>query len=73
MRSAIPNYSTRAAPLQAALAKVFEEKSRRSKKAAAEVSLLHLWGQPYISPLDYDTVDFPSKTQSAVNENERCQ
>jgi RNase H-like domain found in reverse transcriptase len=32
------------APLQAALAKVFEDKSRRTKKAAAAVSLLHLWG-----------------------------
>jgi RNase H-like domain found in reverse transcriptase len=32
------------APLQAALAKVFEGKSRRTKKAAAAVSLLHLWG-----------------------------
>jgi hypothetical protein len=44
MRSAIPNYSKRVAPLQAALAKVFEGKSRRTKKAAAAVSLLHLWG-----------------------------
>jgi RNase H-like domain found in reverse transcriptase len=32
------------APLQAALAKVFEDKSRRTKKAAAAVSLLHIWG-----------------------------
>jgi hypothetical protein len=44
MRSAIPSYSKRVAPLQAALAKVFEDKSRRTKKAAAAVSLLHLWG-----------------------------
>jgi RNase H-like domain found in reverse transcriptase len=44
MRSAIPNYSKRVAPLQAALEKVFEVKSRRTKKAAAAVSLLHLWG-----------------------------
>jgi RNase H-like domain found in reverse transcriptase len=44
MRSAIPNYSKRVAPLQAALAKVFEGKSRSTKKAAAAVSLLHLWG-----------------------------
>jgi hypothetical protein len=44
MRSAIRNYSRRVAPLQAALAKVFEGKSRRTKKAAAAVSLLHLWG-----------------------------
>jgi hypothetical protein len=44
MRSAIPNYSKRVAPLRAALAKVFEDKSRRTKKAAAAVSLLHHWG-----------------------------
>jgi hypothetical protein len=44
MRSAIPNYSKRVAPLQAALAKVFGDKSRRTKKAAVAVSLLHLWG-----------------------------
>jgi RNase H-like domain found in reverse transcriptase len=44
MRSAIPNYSKRVDPLQAAMAKVFEGKSRRTKKAAAAVSLLHLWG-----------------------------
>jgi RNase H-like domain found in reverse transcriptase len=44
MRSAIPNYSKRVAPLQAALTKVFEGKSRRTKKAAAAVSLLRLWG-----------------------------
>jgi hypothetical protein len=44
MRSAIPNYSKRVAPLQEALAKVFEGKSRRTKKTAAAVSLLHLWG-----------------------------
>jgi hypothetical protein len=43
MRSAIPNYSKRVAPLQAALAKLFEGKSRRTRKAAAAVSLLHLW------------------------------
>jgi hypothetical protein len=30
--------------LQAALAKEFEGKSRRTKKDAAAVSLLHLWG-----------------------------
>jgi hypothetical protein len=40
MRSAIPNYSKLEAPLQIALAKVFEGKSRRTKKAAAAVSLL---------------------------------
>jgi RNase H-like domain found in reverse transcriptase/Reverse transcriptase (RNA-dependent DNA polymerase) len=44
MRSAISNYSKRVDPLHAALAKVFEGKSRRKKKAAAAVSLLHLWG-----------------------------
>jgi hypothetical protein len=43
MRSAIPNYSKRVAPLQAVLAKVFEGKCRRTKKTAAAVSLLHLW------------------------------
>jgi Reverse transcriptase (RNA-dependent DNA polymerase) len=43
-RSAISNYSKRVASLQAALAKVFEGKSRRNKKTAAAVSLLHLWG-----------------------------
>jgi hypothetical protein len=42
MRSAIPNYSKRVAPLQAALAKVLEGTSSRTKKAAAAVSLLHL-------------------------------
>jgi RNase H-like domain found in reverse transcriptase len=44
MRSAIHKYSKRVAPLQAALAKVFEGKSRRTKKVEAAVSLLHLWG-----------------------------
>jgi hypothetical protein len=44
MRSAIPNFSKRVAPLVAALAKVFEGKIRRTKTAAAAVSLLHLWG-----------------------------
>jgi hypothetical protein len=44
MRRAILNYSKRVAPIQAALAKVFEGKSRRTRKAAAAVSLLHLWG-----------------------------
>jgi hypothetical protein len=38
-----------------------------------------LFAQPYISPPDYDTVEFPSKKeillvqQSAVNECERCE
>jgi RNase H-like domain found in reverse transcriptase len=43
MRSAIPNYSKRVSPLQAALAKVFEVKSSRTKKSAAAMSLLHFW------------------------------
>jgi hypothetical protein len=43
MQRAIPNYSKRVAPLKAALAKMFG-KSRRTKKAAAAVSLLHLLG-----------------------------
>jgi hypothetical protein len=43
MRSAIRNYSKRVAPLQATLTKVFEGKSRRTKKDAAALSLLHLW------------------------------
>jgi Reverse transcriptase (RNA-dependent DNA polymerase) len=42
MRSAITNYSARVAPLHASLAKVFEGKSRRTKKDAAALSLLHL-------------------------------
>jgi hypothetical protein len=37
IRSAIPNYSKRVVPLQAALAKKFEGKSRRTKKSAAAV------------------------------------
>jgi RNase H-like domain found in reverse transcriptase len=45
MRCAIPKYTKRVAPLQAALEKVFEGKSRGTKKAAATVSLLHIWGQ----------------------------
>jgi hypothetical protein len=36
MRSAISNYSKRVAPLQAALAKAHEGKSRRTKKAAVQ-------------------------------------
>jgi hypothetical protein len=42
MRSAITNFSKRVAPLQAAQEKLFEGKSRRTKKAAAAVSMLHL-------------------------------
>jgi hypothetical protein len=44
MRSAIPKYSKRVASPQVALAKMFDSKSRRTKKAAAAVSLLHHWG-----------------------------
>jgi hypothetical protein len=43
MRSAIQNYSKRVTPLQEALANMFQGKRRRTKKAAAAVSLLHLW------------------------------
>jgi hypothetical protein len=38
-----------------------------------------LFAQPYISPIDYDTVQFPSKKeillvqQSSLDECERCQ
>jgi Integrase zinc binding domain len=45
----------------------------------AHGKMASLFAQPYISPPDYDTVDFPSKKeiqlvqQSAVNEYERCQ
>jgi predicted DNA-binding transcriptional regulator YafY len=44
MRSAIPNYSKRVAPLQIALAKVFEGNSRRTKKTAAAMPLLQFRG-----------------------------
>jgi hypothetical protein len=44
MRSAIPNYPKCMAPLQAALAKVFKGKIRRTKKTTTAVSLLRLWG-----------------------------
>jgi RNase H-like domain found in reverse transcriptase len=50
MQSAIPNYSKSVTPFQAALAKVLEGKSRRTKKAAAAVSLLHLWGPEKQAP-----------------------
>jgi hypothetical protein len=46
MRRAIPNYSKPVAPLQAALAKAFEAKSRRKKKSSEAVSPLQasrLW------------------------------
>jgi hypothetical protein len=42
IRSAIPNYSNRVAPLRITLAKVFEGKSRWTKKAAVAMSLLYL-------------------------------
>jgi hypothetical protein len=44
MRNAIPKYSKRVVPLKESLAKLFEGKSRRTKKVVAAVSLLHLWG-----------------------------
>jgi hypothetical protein len=49
----------------------------REKKAHGKMA--SLFAQPYISPPDYDTVEFPSKKeillvqQSAVDEYERCQ
>jgi RNase H-like domain found in reverse transcriptase len=60
MRSAIPDYSKRVASLQASLAKVFGGKSRRTKKAAAAVSLPHLWGtevQAAFKDLQADIMD----------------
>jgi RNase H-like domain found in reverse transcriptase len=45
MRGVIHNYSKRVVPLQAALAKALEGRSRGTKKSAAAVSLLHL-GEP---------------------------
>jgi hypothetical protein len=45
MRSAIRINSKRVTSLQAALVKVFEGNSCRAKKAAAVVSLLHIWGR----------------------------
>jgi Integrase zinc binding domain len=45
----------------------------------AHGKMARLFAQPYISPPDYDTVEFPSKKkillvqQSAVDEYERCQ
>jgi hypothetical protein len=42
MRSAIPSYSKRVAPLQEALAKVLEGNNRWTKESVATVSLLHL-------------------------------
>jgi RNase H-like domain found in reverse transcriptase len=53
MRSAIPNYSKPVAPLQAALAKLFESKIRRTKKAAAAVSLPHIWRPEEQAALKY--------------------
>jgi RNase H-like domain found in reverse transcriptase len=48
-------------------------------KNEAHGTTASLFSQPYISPPDYDTVEFPSKKenflvqQSAVNEDDRCQ
>jgi Integrase core domain/Integrase zinc binding domain len=48
-------------------------------KNKAHGKMASLFAQPYISPPDYDTVEFPSKKeillaqQSAVDEYERCQ
>jgi hypothetical protein len=48
-------------------------------ESKAHGKMASLFAQPYISPPDYDTVEFPSKKeillvqQSAVNEYERCQ
>jgi hypothetical protein len=45
----------------------------------AHGKMASLFAQPYISPPDYDTVEFPSNKdiilvqQSSVNEYERCQ
>jgi hypothetical protein len=45
----------------------------------AHGKMASLFAQPYISPPDFDTVEFPSKKeillvqQSTVNEYERCQ
>jgi hypothetical protein len=45
----------------------------------AHGKMARLFAQPYLSPPDYDTVEFPSKNeillmqQSAVDEFERCQ
>jgi hypothetical protein len=44
MRSAIPNNLKHVKPPQKVLAKAFEVKCRRTKKAAATMSLRHLWG-----------------------------
>jgi hypothetical protein len=44
MRSAIPNFAERVSPLQAVLNKVFDGKTRRTKKAARAVALEQLWG-----------------------------
>jgi hypothetical protein len=50
-----------------------------SSENKAHGKMASLFPQPYISPPDYDSVDFPSKKeilllqQSSVNEYERCQ
>jgi hypothetical protein len=49
-----------------------------ASESKAHGKMASLFVQPYISPPEYDTVEFPSKTeillvqQSAVNEYERC-
>jgi hypothetical protein len=43
MRSSIPNYSNFVYPLQAVLAKMFEDKSHRTKEDSAVVFLPHTW------------------------------
>jgi hypothetical protein len=48
-------------------------------KNKAHGKMASLFGQPYISPPSYDTMEFPSKKEillvqkNAVNEYERCQ
>jgi hypothetical protein len=75
MRSAILNYSKRVAPLQAALAKVFEGKIRTTKKAAAAMSLRHLWGPEeqeafkdlQAAIMDSMTLAFQTQTRESVS------
>jgi RNase H-like domain found in reverse transcriptase len=72
MQSAIPSYSKRVAPLQAALAKLFEGKIRRTKKYAAAVSLLHLWGpQEQAAFKDLQTASMESMTLAFPDPDKR--
>jgi hypothetical protein len=70
MRSVKSYYSKRVAPLQAALAKVFRGKSRRTKNYAAAVSLLHLWGPEQQAAFKYlqaaikESIRWPSQTHT---------